>query len=86
MNRTDRVWAHADAAFAEADKAFAEAQRVMNDLPPNAAWFAKDGVVHQLHFNTGGGWERLRLSKKFFKMAVGVLFTGKAKLSFKDRQ
>jgi len=83
MNRT--VWAHADAAFAEADKAFKEADKLFRDLPSNNTERRKTPVVHQLHFEARCVWERWRLLKKFFGMALGVLFTGKAQLNFKDR-
>lgn len=86
MSRTDRIWAHADAAFKEADKAFEEADRLFSELPPNgSAKSTSTGKIHQLHFDTRNANERWRLTKKFFKMALGVLFTGKAKLHFKDR-
>ena len=92
--RTDRVWSHvdtafghADKAFAEADKAFAEAGRLFRDSPSNGSERIRtgDGTVHELHFNSHSRAERLRLSKKFFKMAVAVLFNGKTKLNFRDR-
>lgn len=86
MSRTDRIWAHADTAFKEADKAFAEADRLFSELPPNGSCKSTPtGKVHQLHFEARNGKERWRLTKKFFKMALGVLFTGKAQLHFKDR-
>jgi len=83
--RTERVWQHFDAAFAEADKAFAEADRLFKDAPPNGSPHAKTGGIHQLNFQARNATERWRLTKKFIKMAFGVLFTGSAKLSFKDR-
>jgi hypothetical protein len=83
--RTERVWQHFDAAFAEADKAFAEADRIFKNTPPNGTQRMKTGGVHQLHFQARSAGERWRLTKKFIKMAFGVLFTGKANLSFKDR-
>lgn len=86
MSRTDRIWAHADAAFKEADKAFEEADRLFNELPPNgSAKSAATGKIHQLHFEARTARERWRLTKKFFKMAFIVLFTGKTQLHFKDR-
>jgi len=85
MSRTDRIWHHADAAFKEADKAFAEADRLFAEMPPNGSHHVKTGRVHQLHFQARNGGERWRLTKKFIKMAFGVLFTGKAELHFKDR-
>ena len=87
MNRTDRVWSHVDTAFGHADKAFAEADRLFRDSPPSGSERIRtgDGTVHELHFNSHSRAERLRLSKKFFKMAVAVLFNGKTKLNFRDR-
>lgn len=85
MNRTDRVWAHADAAFAEADRAFKEADRIFRSMPPNGSGRQRMTGFHQLRFEARSGSERWRLLKKFLSMALGILFTGKARLNFKDR-
>lgn len=90
MNRTDRIWQHTNAAFREADKAFAEADRLFSEMPSSNEHTIFErgrerGKAHQLKFEARSGGERWRLTKKFFKMTLGVLFTGKAKLHFKDR-
>lgn len=92
MNRTDRIWehvdtafGHADRAFKEADKAFAEADKLFSELGTQTTEHTPTGTVHQLNFCSRSRWERLRLTKKFFKMTCCVLFTGKARLHFRDR-
>jgi len=90
MSRTDRIWQHADAAFKEANKAFAEADRLFSEMPSGNGHTTFErgrerGKTHQLKFEARSGGERWRLTKKFFKMTLGVLFTGKAQLHFKDR-
>lgn len=89
MNRTDRVWSHFDAAFdkfnegfAKASDGFKEAERVMEEVDGEPV---KTSAVHELHFKSRGWGERLRLTKKFIKMAFRVLFTGKTQLLFRDR-
>lgn len=82
MSRTDRIWSHAEAAF----KAFAEADRLFSELPPNGSSKSTlTGKIHRLQFKARNAKERWRLFKKFFKITLGVLFTGKARLQFKDR-
>jgi len=73
MDRTDRILAHCDEAFAELF------HNLSNEPEPRPA------RAHQLHFEARSARERWRLVKKFTKMALSMLFTGKTQMSFKDK-
>jgi hypothetical protein len=83
MTRTDRV---CTAALKSADAAFDEAERIFQELPRTAtSQPSYRALKHELKFQARSHVERLRTAKKFFKVALTVLFTGRAKLQFKDR-
>jgi hypothetical protein len=85
MTRTDKIWEHADAAFAEVNKAFAEADKLFAEAQPESARRTKTDHLHQVHFEARTRAERWRLTRKFFRMAFTMLFTGKTRIHFKDR-
>ena len=91
MSRTARVWSHfdkamrhADEAFKSADEAFAEAERLHDDLPKNSN--AHRNGPHTLQFKATNFTERWRLTRKFIGMSIGILFSGKTSLRFRDRK
>ena len=90
MDRTDHIWQRADAAFSAADKAFAEAGKAFTEADRLYARntqpaSAQPDNVYRLGFEARSKGERWKLVKKFTKLALDVLFTGKAELRFKNR-
>jgi hypothetical protein len=89
----EEIWRHfnaafkkSDEAFSEADKAFDAANRAFDAMPDTEiSGGIRTGKVHQLNF-TASSWNvRLKLVRKFAKMAFAVLFTGKTVMSFKNK-
>ena len=79
-DRTEKAWEHFDAAFAEMDKAIdaafakADKQHTVKEIPATT-----------VNFTANDAKERWRIFRKFFKMSLAVLFTGKTQLRIKQK-
>ena len=77
------MWDHFDEAFASMDKAFGAAD-AMFARPPVAPVRAEISG-HQLRFSAGTLRERWRMTSKFARMSLRMLFTGRTTFAFKSK-
>jgi len=80
-----KTFQHLDEAFEEMDRAFAEASKTLGSVDPAVNQSNPEGM-HIVRFEARGGMDRLRLARRFFSMACGVVFTGVTSIKFRDRK
>lgn len=79
MKDADTVWKQFDKVFAEASKLFAEAEHLFETE------HTTNTNAHKIRFSTKTFWQRVKLAAYFNRLALCVIFKGKATLVFKHK-
>ena len=83
FEHVDEAFQHANKAFEAADRAFAQARKKGSGTFTATA--VHEEKSHRLRFESKSWSERFRLTFRFARMALAILFRGKTNLAFKHK-